>query len=725
MKLSFASSLIVAILSSNNASAFVPSTSTNAFVIPSTTSKKNVGMFVSPVMPTTTLFEKASAVLEKEDVETETVASSSATTAAISKDEVRALFSLWNDALATGDSRIVAKRYADEPVLLPTVSDVPRTDFDSVKDYFDAFLLKEPQGTIVEGYVKIGENWCSDTGIYEFTMGATGDKVKARYSFVYVYEDGQWKISHHHSSVMPEEIAMGKSITEDEVRSLFSLWNDALATDDPREVADRYSRKGVLLPTVSDTPRTDYFAIVDYFKAFLKKKPQGTILESNVQIGHNWCQDAGIYEFTMGADGTKVKARYSFVYTFEDGEWKIAHHHSSVMPENIVMAKDISEEEVKGLFGKWNDALATGNPRKVADRYSRKGVLLPTVSDIPRTEYYQLVDYFEGFLALEPQGEIVESHVTIGADFCQDAGIYEFTMGATGDKVKARYSFVYVYEENEWKIAHHHSSVMPEGIVKGKDITEDEVKDLFHLWNDALATGSPKNVANRYSQNALLLPTVSDVPRGDNHAIKDYFVDFLKLEPQGEILESNVVIGTNFCQDAGIYEFTLGATGKKVKARYTFVYVFEDGEWKIVQHHSSMMPEEMKAAAITEPEVKNLFHLWNDALATLDPSAVTSRYATDAVLLPTVSDVPRNTADKINDYFVNFLEKEPQGVILESNVEIGHNWCSDVGIYEFTMGATGDKVKARYSFIYKYEDGQWKISHHHSSVMPEAFLGSP
>lgn len=51
------------------------------------------------------------------------------------------------------------------------------------------------------------------------------------------------------------------------------------------------------------------------------------------------------------------------------------------------------------------------------------------------------------------------------------------------------------------------------------------------------------------------------------------------------------------------------------------------------------------------------------------------------------------------------------------------DWCQDVGIYEFTMGATGDKVKGRYSFVYVWEDGQWKISHHHSSVMPEAFLG--
>ena len=211
----------------------------------------------------------------------------------ITEEEVRSLFSLWNSALATGDSRIVAARYTESPVLLATVSDTPRTDFDSVKDYFDAFLLKEPQGEIIEGFIKIGNGWASDTGIYEFTMGATGDKVRARYTYMYVEEDGIWKIQHHHSSVMPEENIVGKAITEDEVKGLFNLWNDALATLDPKKVADRYAKDSVLLPTVSDVPRTDYAGKEDYFTNFLQNKPQGEILESNVVIGLNWAQDCG------------------------------------------------------------------------------------------------------------------------------------------------------------------------------------------------------------------------------------------------------------------------------------------------------------------------------------------------------------------------------------------------------------------------------------------------
>jgi uncharacterized protein (TIGR02246 family) len=273
---------------------------------------------------------------------------------------------------------------------------------------------------------------------------------------------------------MPENTFISKKITEEEVRGLFQLWNSALDTLDADAVAARYHSEGVLLPTVSDVPRSDYDSIKDYFVAFLEKKPQGEILESNVLIGDNWCQDAGIYEFTMGATGDKVKARYSFIYKLENGQWKIAHHHSSMMPEPMMAAasgapapaaKPISDDEVRGLFSLWNDALATEDPDTVAVRYSSKPCLLPTVSDVPRTDYDSIKDYFVNFLQKKPQGVILESYVTAGDDWCMDDGIYEFTMGSTGDKVKARYSFVYTKEGDEWKIAHHHSSQMPEEVV--------------------------------------------------------------------------------------------------------------------------------------------------------------------------------------------------------------------------------------------------------------------
>lgn len=392
--------------------------------------------------------------------------------------------------------------------------------------------------------------------------------------------------------------AASSDISKDEVRALFSLWNNALATGDSRLVAARYATKSgaVLLPTVSDTPRRDFDSIKDYFDAFLLKEPQGVILDGDIRIGDGWAQDAGVYEFTMGATGDKVKARYTYTYVNEDGEWKIAHHHSSVMPEGIDIATPIKKEEVQNLFYLWNDALATGDSSLVASRYAKTGVLLPTVSDTPRDDFDSIKAYFDSFLLKKPQGKIMESFVSIGTNWAQDVGIYEFTLGATGDKVKARYSFVYVYEDGQWKIQHHHSSQMPEEIPAAPAaITENEVRDLFCLWNDALATLDPDKVASRYSKKTApcLLPTVSDTPRTDYDSIKSYFVDFCKKKPQGEIVESYVTVGHNWAMDDGIYEFTMGADGSKVKARYSFVYTFEDGEWKIAHHHSSQMPEEI------------------------------------------------------------------------------------------------------------------------------------
>lgn len=212
----------------------------------------------------------------------------------ITKAEVRDLFNLWNSALQTLDPATVAKRYAKDGVLLPTLSDVPRTDFNGIKDYFVGFLKKKPVGKILEGEIFVGNNWAQDAGIYEFTF-EDGSKVKARYSFVYAFEDGQWMISHHHSSLMPEEVVRPAKITESEVRGLFNLWNNALATGDPQQVAARYSKDAVLLPTLSDSARYTNERIADYFVGFLKKKPKGEILEGNVKIGPNWAQDAGKY----------------------------------------------------------------------------------------------------------------------------------------------------------------------------------------------------------------------------------------------------------------------------------------------------------------------------------------------------------------------------------------------------------------------------------------------
>ena len=89
-----------------------------------------------------------------------------------------------------------------------------------------------------------------------------------------------------------------------------------------------------MLPTVSNVPRLSRSEIEDYFKHFLQKKPLGKVKQRNVKLGCNKITDAGVYTFRIIDAGKTeyVPARYTFVYENRDGEWLIAHHHSSLMP---------------------------------------------------------------------------------------------------------------------------------------------------------------------------------------------------------------------------------------------------------------------------------------------------------------------------------------------------------------------------------------------------------
>ena len=119
---------------------------------------------------------------------------------------------------------------------------------------------------------------------------------------------------------------------EKEIASLFEGWNAALATGNPGNVVARYAENSILLPTVSNVPRLTPAAREDYFKMFLKSKPQGKIDSRLIQIGCNSAIDAGIYTFTFG-DGRKVQARFSYTYGWDGQQWLITSHHSSAMPE--------------------------------------------------------------------------------------------------------------------------------------------------------------------------------------------------------------------------------------------------------------------------------------------------------------------------------------------------------------------------------------------------------
>ncbi len=71
---------------------------------------------------------------------------------------------------------------------------------------------------------------------------------------------------------------------------------------------------------------------------------------------------------------------------------------------------------------------------------------------------------------------------------------------------------------------------------------------------------------------------------------RPYFVKFLADGPEGRIDSRTIRIGCNIAQDIGTYTFTF-KDGRKVAARYTYVYERLGNQWLIAHHHSSAMPE--------------------------------------------------------------------------------------------------------------------------------------
>ena len=118
----------------------------------------------------------------------------------------------------------------------------------------------------------------------------------------------------------------------------------------------------------------------------------------------------------------------------------------------------------------------------------------------------------------------------------------------------------------------------------------NNVSSLFEVWNNALQTGDPIKVAELYEPNAILLPTVSNKVRHNHEEIVDYFVHFLAKGPEGKVDESNVRTFGDIAINSGVYTFTF-KDGSSVQARFSYVYRWNGQDWRIIEHHSSAMPE--------------------------------------------------------------------------------------------------------------------------------------
>jgi len=246
----------------------------------------------------------------------------------------------------------------------------------------------------------------------------------------------------------------------------------------------------------------------------------------------------------------------------------------------------------------------------------------------------------------------------------------------------------------------------------------------FNAWIDALKTKNPSTVASLYVTSELsFLPTVSPYFIRDNVEAEAYFSDFLKKEPTGTITAQQVhSLSADSYLHSGLYTFQLGPARDSVQARFSYVWKRIGGVWKILHHHSSVVPgsDSMSSSQLSSLAEKN-FAAWNGALQTGKKEIVAAMYASPMSFLPTLSESHIKTTEGALEYFASFLLKKPYGKITDEEI-IATSSSSYVhsGLYTFELGdATArSKVDARFSYLWKKVGDEWKIFHHHSSLKP-------
>ena len=116
------------------------------------------------------------------------------------------------------------------------------------------------------------------------------------------------------------------------ISELLQKWVATIKSGDPKQVTSLYHGDGILLGTFSNKERVGHELILEYFENLLKSPVDVEIVSEHPHVLESAAVNSGLYNFVT--NGKTINARFSFVYQKDNGEWKIASHHSSVMPEN-------------------------------------------------------------------------------------------------------------------------------------------------------------------------------------------------------------------------------------------------------------------------------------------------------------------------------------------------------------------------------------------------------
>ena len=116
------------------------------------------------------------------------------------------------------------------------------------------------------------------------------------------------------------------------------------------------------------------------------------------------------------------------------------------------------------------------------------------------------------------------------------------------------------------------------------------------VWMRAVCGGWIPSVLALYAPHAVLVPTFSQSILRGKRELEGYFRKFMSKTGLCGTIDSVIEQGRGqFRVLSGIYTFRWRDKGRQEMARARFTYVLSldpKGEWKIINHHSSAMPDE-------------------------------------------------------------------------------------------------------------------------------------
>ena len=127
------------------------------------------------------------------------------------------------------------------------------------------------------------------------------------------------------------------------------------------------------------------------------------------------------------------------------------------------------------------------------------------------------------------------------------------------------------------------------------------------------------------------------------------------------------------------------------------------------------------AQSAPSPSPKGALSLWEKAVESAKMDDIMALYDNDAIMISTFAQNPLTKREQIIDFYQKVVVNPDIDVeILESHPRVYDNMATDSGRYALSYTQEGERVviPARFTFVYKLENGKWMIVEHHSSRMP-------